>query len=399
MERQSTYECVVDHNQNFHISSSSELYQYIENNITGTDIEKWLLKDTGFEVTKQLEMYIKMRQIDECSIEEINRKFFERTKADLLGFYWEFLKGSPVLPNPLFINQEQRMVWGKKYGPLIEASSPYERDGVPYSTIRRLNDQLVNSKRNMTYVFASPSGWAGNGLEHPESQYYIYHINEIGDLSALTLRVDLSLDEHEKLLFGKAFPQKTQRERIKNIVSFVSFENSTGTTATETAKLLRRIERVSGRNIAWENKEKNGKLIKRYTFDDVREVLRNIDSLYWVEEEIDSILISVENEISQEIDWLQPDNLKRLILSLGKAADRMLVVVKPEVGNAPAEKRIHVMTQLQGCVGGKVEGMKKMIDGKVHYFVLRCGKCGVSINKFIPAGYRCSNCGGVYLGC
>ncbi|MBI2007089.1 MAG: hypothetical protein HYS83_00045 [Candidatus Blackburnbacteria bacterium] len=32
-------------------------------------------------------------------------------------------------------------------------------------------------------------------------------------------------------------------------------------------------------------------------------------------------------------------------------------------------------------------------------YVKNCGRCGGTINKIIPAGYKCPSCGGIYLGC
>lgn len=39
------------------------------------------------------------------------------------------------------------------------------------------------------------------------------------------------------------------------------------------------------------------------------------------------------------------------------------------------------------------------VNGEIHKFVKNCGNCGVAIETFIPKGYRCKECGGVYQGC
>jgi len=39
------------------------------------------------------------------------------------------------------------------------------------------------------------------------------------------------------------------------------------------------------------------------------------------------------------------------------------------------------------------------IDAGGGKFVNNCGTCGMQINAFISSGYKCSSCGGTYLGC
>lgn len=48
---------------------------------------------------------------------------------------------------------------------------------------------------------------------------------------------------------------------------------------------------------------------------------------------------------------------------------------------------------------GAVLSAAKIFTATEAKYVKNCGRCGRIINEIIPAGYKCSSCGGVYLGC
>jgi len=376
------------------IDTPQKLNRFLEERFYGTEQEQWLLEETGFEVLNQIRMYQRIRREaihNKQDMETTNKQFYERTRADLLGFYWEFLQGSSVLPNPLFINMEERKVWGKRYGPLVNASSQHERDGVPLQTVLALNELLVDSRPDMTYMFVSPAGWAGEGWEHPESQFYIYHIGRNGDLQALTLRLDLDLEEHEQLIFGRNYSHLSERERIKNIVGQIKSTSSHGNLETAAMDVLKSVQHIKGNEVAWENRKKNGDLIKTHAFKDIAEVISNLESLNNVDSEVDTVLTEIETLLSQDIDWLDPDNLEILILHLGQSADKMLTIVKPELKDKSAKVRVQEMRELRGCTALRTGISKEELKKRGYKEKGYCAKCRTFTEWIGPCGvcYKC----------
>lgn len=190
------------------------------NRLFSNEEKVFLLQGTGFNMTNQIDQWIKEFNIYDPESKKI---LVEKIMSDVTGFYHEYLSKRDIFPFDLEFKTDsggEKIVYASKYHqPLENITDGNERDGKLLEGIKVAIELMKNAEPNTVVFLTSPSGWSGLSTgEHPDSQTYVYWITHNGDLNAMTLRTDIDLQSSEKLV-GINAQNISTRERIKDIVS------------------------------------------------------------------------------------------------------------------------------------------------------------------------------------
>lgn len=336
----------------------------VESSVVGTDNEKFLMKETGFEVSKQIAMYLRIKEENpELSNSTINEIFATNTSPDFLGYYWEFLKREPVLVNQLSLQQNESVteIYGKKHDQkLLDVIAGDEREGAIIKAISHLQENLHDAKPNTLFAIHSPAGWAKDGnSDLPDDQIYLYRLDEERSLTAITLRLSISLEDHEQImrnltnneLFKKNLDHKSRLIRASS--SIMQLED------TSFEAYLNIIERQTGSKEAWRDVDKKGKHIKTHTFSEIRKQLKDISGLTVIDDDIYAIANRLSLYIKQDIDFSDPQNLRSLVITMGTAALDMQDILERQNGYEGEKDYTKLHTRAQeygGCVTFSTKG-------------------------------------------
>lgn len=343
----------------------------------------WYLEGTGFNVRKQIEMLLRDEDIE---------TWLKKTKQDLLGFWLEYLCKSPVLP----IRLERRTINGKtdimapSYGnvPLLDTVSSNERYGAVRTSIGKIVDFLKTAPPDSMAAMISPPGWTGlkmsNGqaIEYPDTQIYLFRINEINHLEAVTIQADLSIEENEtiaRILSGDQFGKTEQADLKGRIIQLVRnpifLENFTF------EEILRLIEQIKGSPCLFEDK----------TFFEAYRLLKERSSLLKTDEATQATIRDFENfvlkinELSEESVLIISEQLGKTVLKINYT--KMHGIISPNrlalLTLQEYRESLNYVRSLGGCNGGgarsfsfasAVFGPRTVTGEKGRR--LHCGKCG-----------------------
>lgn len=185
--------------------------------------EWWLLPGTGFDVRKQVN---KLRK------EGDSAKWLKQTKEDINGFWLEYLARLPALPIDIKFEEVDgaRKIVGSRYaGQLwVNTASDQERDGVVRASVEKIEETLLAVAPGSVVVMTSPPGWSGYpGILYPDTQTYVFKIDEEGKLDAITIVSDMDLLQNKKLLeiFEIYTGGSTEKEQIKQIINGIVLLN------------------------------------------------------------------------------------------------------------------------------------------------------------------------------
>ena len=374
----------------------------------------FLLIGSGFKMETQVQRWIeKHREAYEkrLSSSELSSRFIKETIQDVLGFYFEYLTGQDIFPIKVEFAEDQegnKTVYASEYGQTLESLALVsERDGALANGVRKAVDILINSGPETIVFITSPSGWSGLGHDYPDTQTYVYWINEDGNLDGATIRTDIGLSDNEKLIGISPTREDSVRERIRTIVSSPQYLQANGFEA-----VLDLIEEASAR-----------------TFSKQRDELKRYRELFTLNGEAKEIIGRLETDLLNNISHLNMDSIKLFAKLVGKAIlDLRRQVLDNNINTTtqPNPYRLgqnnnhyyssnhdmyrhlaYDVQQLEGCNGGgqkqavdarQMLGLLSQVDGGPKY-VKNCGACGISINAFISSGYQCPSCHRIYLGC
>lgn len=286
--------------------------------------EEVLRVQNGFSVDAQVARYLKISSDmfqKGSSIEEISKLFAEITVQNYEGYNFEFITREPVMLNHL--KRQDGRVIAYKYNntPLEEIPGGSERGGVCTEAIKLLVKELVEAEPNTIFAITSPKGWAGtdencNELEFPESQTYLYRINEQNSLEAVTVRTDMTVAEHEEFLRlmtdsqFQASDAQDYKERLKHVSgSLVKRTN------TNFADVVSKMKQAAGRDVAWTD---GG--TKRVTFEQMLAKVGNINTLYSVDEMVEKILEKFSSQMLSFGYINSNEDLTKLMKLLGQTA-------------------------------------------------------------------------------
>lgn len=197
-----------------------ETTESLLNRLFSSSERVFLLNGTGFNMTNQIDQWIKEFNIYDPESKKIR---VEKIMSDVTGFYHEYLSRRDIFPFDLEFKMDpngEKIVYASKYHqPLENITDGNERDGKLLEGIKVAIELMKNAEPNTVVFLTSPSGWSGLSTgEHPDSQTYVYWITQNGDLNAMTLRTDIDLLSSEKLV-GINTQNESTRLRIKDVVS------------------------------------------------------------------------------------------------------------------------------------------------------------------------------------
>mgnify|MGYP001604765724 FL=1 len=282
-----------------------------------TNEEKvYLLKKSGFNVLLQIEGLAVSQNIDE---------FLQKAEADLKGFHYEFLAREPILRHTYEIKELNgtKRVTSPKYAdvPLDDVTSGAEREGALKSGVDTLVQNLPEAPVGSLFVLTSPSGWSGlvspEGKEYvyPESQTYIYKKTSKSEIEAITLRSDMTLPEHERLLGITPANDQSIRERVKTVASTVSYiPPSEEATFKETAKT---ISKIMSTNNVWIDANQT------HTLEDILEAIDSRHNQDELEENTQQAIEDYKDFVRQNIAEVSNESLKEAAIALGKTVMRI----------------------------------------------------------------------------
>lgn len=278
----------------------------------------------GFNVEVQIAGYLRVYSDlihDGASVEEINATFAKLALQDYEGYNFEYVAQEPILKNHL--KRENGRVVAYKYEntPLEEVPSESERGGIYKETIQLLVKELVDAEPGTVFAITSPKGWAGtdsdgNTLVYPESQTYLYRINEADELEAITIRTDMTADEHEeflRLMTDGAFQAEDKEDDIQRLMHISG--SLVKRTDMNFADVIGVMKRAANNKVAWTN---GGK--KRVTFDEMLNKITNIENLYIVDNEVERVLEDFKSQMLNFGSIKSKEDLQRLMALLGKTA-------------------------------------------------------------------------------
>lgn len=307
----------------FHGLSKEQIYEYIKS-IPLPPPDRVFRVQNGFNTDRQVVLYFQIynQMIREGSrLDEITDRYIQMTLQDLEGFNFEFIARNPILINWLVRSEDQILAYKYNNLPLTEVTGTSERDGIYVDVIRELTEKVTKAPPGSTFVITSPKGWAGtneNGetFEFPESQTYIYRIEENGELKAITLRTDLDVEEHERLMqilsANDFLPDSShsEHEQLKHVSRYVA---SAGNMTF--VDIVNAIQQSSDKAYAWTD---NGK--QKVTFEALKKQVDNVHDLYSIDSSVQNILDNFKFEMMNFGPITTDDDVQRLIKLLGKTA-------------------------------------------------------------------------------
>lgn len=303
--------------------SKDEIYEEIKS-IPLPSQERVFRVQNGFNTDRQVALYFQIfnQMVQEgATIEDIRERYVQMTLQDYEGFNFEFITRNPVLINWLTRDHDAIRAYRYNNLPLTEVTGTSERDGIYVDVIQELTEKVTKATPGSTFVITSPKGWAGtkeNGetLEFPESQTYVYRVDEDGEFMAITLRTDLAVEDHERLmqtLSNNAFTPNSlhsDKERLKHVSKHVATAGN-----MTFAEIVNAMKKATNKSYAWTD---NGK--QKITFEDLREQVGNVHDLYSVDSEVQKILDRFRDEMMNFGAVTSDEDVQRLTKLLGKTA-------------------------------------------------------------------------------
>jgi hypothetical protein len=250
-----------DPNRITDLEANKLVHPNIIKNYTEAEVETkpWKLLGSGFNVpleAKSLKKIFREKAFSGLNPAEAARAAFNETKGNLIGFWYEYLMLSPVLPNPVMIAQQKgqnRLKNAFSGQILVDMVTRDERLGAVQDGVAIVEDELVNKDKNADgsykkklVVMQSAAGRsglkdsAGRDIIYQDSQTYIFKRNEDGTIECFTVVTDMTRGENRKFLaaLGVSCPRmvgdmedlanmvksvavKTEDQQIKNIEDVV----------------------------------------------------------------------------------------------------------------------------------------------------------------------------------
>lgn len=353
----------------------------------------FLLRGSGFNMTNQIDQWVK--EFNFYNPESKNR-LVKKIMSDVTGFYHEFLSKRDVFPFDLEFKtgaNGEKIVYSTKYDqPLENITNSDERDGKLFEGIKIAIELMKNAEPNTVVFLTSPSGWSGLSTgEHPDSQTYVYWINNNGDLNAMTLRTDIDLISSEKL---------------------VNIEDQTGTTKMRIKAIVSKPIKMSVVDDGFIEVLDTIESASNQRFDKLRNEILNRDlyiSLAAEEDkEVKTILDQLRNFIQEEIMGNDDVSIKNLTMAIGKSIldmqhavnkrinkfnDQTTVVVGFDSPEVKYQVLYQEVKQILGCSNGIQEQQRSFGFDSKGPLDFRCHICN-GINTRPHEGYltECKHC-------
>lgn len=179
------------------------------------------LKGTAFDINRQIELLLQSRNKD---------RWCKQTEEDLHYLYLEFLEKLRVIPFDMTV-RDGRLYCGNYQKFFLDTVSEEERNGATRFSISQIHKFLMESDVGSMAAFVSPRGWAPPYGEYHKTQIYLFKKSPENSVEAVTLVVQMSLDECEDYLksFGRGGKRQAETDeslRIEDVVIAPIFVNS-----------------------------------------------------------------------------------------------------------------------------------------------------------------------------
>jgi hypothetical protein len=347
--------------------------------------EWYLLPGTGFDVEKQVDLF--SRSIRDGlgkgeSHERIVDNWLDQTEQDIQGFKIEYLCEGLLFPIVL----EKKVQDGKEqivaplYGDkrLLDTVSEEERNGSVKKTIEKVENFLLEAPAGSVALMTSPPGWSGfEGITYPDTQTYIWQVQEDGNIRGFTVRTDMDHEQNKQLLetFGmkkENLNSSNEHEELTNIVShpvFLSGEEK----KCEIEDVVDVIQKIKGENA-----------YKDRGFDEVYSQLENPEQLWTLDNTTRELVTQFREYVWDQIQNGTGDRKKNIQKMLGvtvlKLAEKIRKIPSQHeeltVENSDIfwmdERRyqgaLQNIQQLGGCNGGGSDGRSVMINSVTPRF-------------------------------
>ena len=382
----------------------------------------FMLPGTGFDMGKQIETWINTYfsgQRAGESFTEVKQQLIEKTLQDIEGFYWEYLARRMVLPIRVArasLNGQPRLI-APNYGD--SAQRPYEdlvkieeRDGVVRKAIAGMAELMAKAPPGTVAMITSPPGWSGlrdsegNLISYQESQTYVFRIREDGTPEGLTLRTDMILREHERLvalLDGKFDSSELPADvfsRIKNVAGQVTvFQETAGENGFH--RVLRAIKAVKTSPYTLIDRERD----EMRTFEEMAE---DIDATPILDGQVRLLLDHFRAEVERNLENLSPQAVRQLVIMTGRTllaisrfssqaqerfTGQLSTIGIRTMGQSDYLQELAFMQTMSGCNGGgktifsQAFGLRTTLTNKKEKGSVEC--CGLSLKP----GSICPLCG------
>ncbi len=387
--------------------------------------ERWARwKESKFDIPKQITKlvhdYCSASQTGENPSEAID-EWALKTTEDLGAFWGEFLCQHLVLP----IKLKREVVEGKTeivcpyYGgqKLVEATSPQERNGAEKEAIIKIANFLSAAPPSSMAIFISPKGWSGltgpDGIakDYPETQLYLYQIDLLGQIKALTIRTDLNLSQCRTLYYilhgGQILLEAEGNKLIESIVRNPILQPGKET-AVSFEEIITTVQKIKGTD--WVVSYVENRFWVRRTFAELWEHFRQRFTLAEQDQETRAIIGWFKQKMNRYLS-LTPDSLEEIAEMLEKTITGISNLRNPGrktidiTGSPPTLTQEEVKAELayiqsrRGCVAEgnnpTVEdspfGPKVVAGRETGTEYAHCGRCPGKTGRFKKGQTICGN--------
>lgn len=358
----------------------------------------FLLLGTGFNIKTQVQRW---QELANKGPETATQEIIDQTILDIQGFFNEYLSGNDIFPIDAELKKEngENKIVSPKYGVLfIDIVDQKEREGALHQGLKTVTQILEQGLQPESCILlVSPPGWSGyevNGKKiiYPDNQIYIYFVDKNGDLEALTLRTDISVEE--SLFLTKIKQSNDERLNIKKVVSspiVLSAENI--------PQVLTEIETRLNRK-----------------FPDLKQQLFDRQTIFKIKGAAAEIIANLKTDLQERLQRFDSENISTFIRLVGKCIldletithikepknqyDYLYLTRQNEPEYAHYENMLQSLQTKAGCNGGGMDGTGRLngaeIQGGDEYGDLnfKCPSCGKNNTrphgKLIP---NCQHCG------
>ncbi len=339
-----------------------------------------------------------------------------RVSEDIRGFYWEYLKKSHLLANPIgFVEVDGERRIGAYGQSLVKVTSLDERLGAPRQAIeQKIEPFLLNAPFGSTSVMVSPIGPSGYSEKHrrthKRAQVYAYEIVGPDQLRTATF----VLDDFDRKASRRLLKELGVRRSLPDLVlDGINWRGELG----QVSRLTRQVATL----------RPNGRLnySLEYVFDKIRGASSNANSSQFTEidyqlgrtDELLEIGANYETFITDFENYVRDlpglDREETWHLVGDKLAEQLARISAALRGGQGGFERAKTMSNedfkaegqyirsKEGCAGGgaDLQASETARENMPEYrclspedkklFCVSCGVCGKEIRKVIRVGDPC----------
>ena len=340
------------------------------------------LSGTGYDVLGDIERFEKDKSVQSIT---------ENMKA-----YWaEYLVRYPILPIPIqfdYVDNRKRVV-APRYANrlLVDTVFANERNGAVLESTHKVCDFLENNAEpGSMALFTSPVGHSGfttrdgTPVIYPDTQTYVYMVDQNGQIDAITLISDMNLSQNERFLekMGEVYV-KGAENAVRSALFFKE--------GFDFYDVLKTIQEVMGTESVKGDK----------TLSEMSNFITRRHELMALDEFTNRLICEFENWVIENIhsvDSQSMDLLKRKIAKTILTISHNMMAKERNQGNVSRinyGEALSYMQSLPGCAGGgiinTVNGPRRVDEIKI--LCCTCPFCGKEVSAEIYNGkIHCPKC-------